>query len=531
MNTIMNRKSFDLKTGGAAVLLIVLIFFAFWVLSSGAENRETTLSEEEKVPVSLIDVSGLGSNGSKVSVNGRVESGNQATLSSEVGGVIRSTSVSIGQSVSAGQLLVSFDTADANLALADAEAGLAAQEARLAEMRSGSLEGQIKVLESAVESARIDLERVKNDTQQAIESTKRNLLNNDLRAYLADENAYISENRNIEPPVLSGTYRGEEGEYRITMYRSQTQSGYSFRYQGPEGSGTGAVNTKVAQSLGKSGLYIVFPEDFANRYDVEWVVPIPNERGIGYLSVRDAYRSAKDNREPAIRQAEERVKQREEELDMALSGSRREQISAQEAQVSQAIARVESARSQLNRRQIRAPFSGTISKVSARVGENVSPGQEMVTLVNEKVLRINAQVSPNEARSISIGDLAVVNGEYDGMVSAISKSLDPRTGQVEVQIAVEDVDNSLIVGEYVSSEILLGVGSGSILVPLSAVEVSSAGNAVFVVEDGRAKRVSVSLGSVEGEMINITEGLGGVDLIVENASAVRSGQLVEVKDR
>ncbi|MGM0482719.1 MAG: efflux RND transporter periplasmic adaptor subunit [Patescibacteria group bacterium] len=527
----MDNKNFNLKAGGLAILLIMLIFFGFWAFSSTTNNGETSQEENRKTSVSLIKVSDLGLNGSKLSVNGKVESEDQAILSSEVGGRVRGVPVSIGQSVSAGQILVSFDTEDAALNLAEAEAGLASQEARLADMRSGSLEGEIRVLESAVETAEADLEKVMKDTKEAIENAKRNLLNNDLRAYLADEDIYIGEDDNIEPPGLSGTYEGEEGEYEITLYRSQTQSGYSFRYEGPEGAGTGVVSTKVPQPLGKGGLYITFPDNFANRYNVEWVVPIPNERGAGYLSVKEAYRSAKDDREPAIKKAQENLKQRKEELEMARLGSRKEQIAAQEAQVRQAEARVEAARSQLNKRELRAPFSGTVSKVSVRSGENVGAGQEMVSLINKNFLNINVQVSPNEARLISVGDLVLVSDGYEGLVTAMSGALDPATGQVEVKITVDDEENDLIVGENVESDILTGSKENSILVPLSAVEVSSAGNAVFTIEEGKVKRVSVSLGSVEGDRINITEGLEGLGFIIEDTSSVRSGQSVEIRGK
>lgn len=528
MNTMKEIRIYNKKVI-VTIGILVLISFIFWAFSSMTEENSEVTDELERTPVSLIKISDQELNGDQITVNGQVESSDQAVLSSEVGGIVQSVNVSIGQSVFKGQLLASFDVADVKLDLAEAEAALASQEAKLAEMRSGLLEGEIRKLESAVESAEINLEKTKKETEDAVESAKRDLFNNDLRAYLADESIHLSEHRNIEPPQISGTYKGEAGgEYRITLYRSGTQSGYSFRYRGPEGSGSGTVNTKVPQPLGKSGLYIVFPENFANRYDLEWVVPIPNERGTGYLSAKDAYESAKDDREPAVRQAEETLKQRKEDLELARSGSREEQIAAHEAQVKQAEARVEAARSGINKRQIRAPFAGTISKVSPRVGENVSPGEQMFVLANEQILKVNAQVSPSQARLMSKGDKVLVNGEHKGVISAISGAVDSQTGQVELEITIEDRQGGLIIGEYVKSDIFLNSGDGSVLLPLSAVDVSSAGNAVFVAEEGRVKRVPVSLGAIEGEMVNITGGLEGVDSVIEKAASVRSGQFVEV---
>ncbi len=524
----MNRKKINHKKMFLAFGFLVIFFFSFWFFSSVNEKKPEAENISDRISVSLVKVSDLKLNGAQISVNGQVESINQATLSSEVGGILQAVNVSIGQNVSKGQLLASFDTSDAKLSLVEAEAGLTSQKARLVEMKSGRLDGEMRKLESAVESAKISLERTIQETEDAINSTRKSLLNNDLQAYLADEGILLGDYYNMEPPRISGTYNGEEGEYKITLYRSMTQSGYSFRYQGPEGRGFGSVNTVIPQSLGNNGLYIIFPENFARGYNIEWVIPIPNERGVGYLSVKNAYQKAKDSQDSTIRQAEENLKQRKEDLELARSGSREEQIEAQEAQVLQATARVEAVRSQLNKRQIRAPFSGTISRVFVRVGENVIPGQQMFSLANEQLLKINAQVSPAQARMISTGDSVLVAGKHNGVVQAISRALDSQTGQVQIQITVEDLENNLFVGEYVTSNIFTNTGSDSVLLPLSSVDVSSVGNAVFVVEEDRAKRVPVSLGSIEGNMINIIEGLEDIEFIIKNASLVRSGQLVEV---
>ncbi len=514
------------------ISISVILFFTFRIMSLMSEKKFEVENIPDRASVSLIEVSDLKLNGAQISVNGQVESVNQAILSSEAGGVVQGINVSIGQNIYKGQLLASFDTADLEISLSEAEAGLVFQKARLTEIKSGRLDGEIRKLESAVEIAEISLEKTIKETKEAIERTRKNLINNDLRAYLANETIRLDNDYNMEPPKISGTYNGEKkGEYRITLYRSKTQSGYSFRYQGPEGEGFGSVNTGVPQSLGKNGLYIVFPENFVRGYNIEWIIPIPNERGIGYLSAKDAYKSAKDNQELSIRKAEENLKQRKEDLELALSGSRQEQINAQEAQVIQSSARVEAVRSQINKRQIRAPFIGTISKVFARIGENVVPGQQIFSLANDQILKINAQASPDQARMISVGDFVLVDRKYNGAVQAISRALDSQTGQIEVQITVEDLENDLFVGEYVVSDIFINKDSHSILSPLSAIDVSSVGSAVFIVKEGRAKRVPVSLGNIEGNMINITDGLENIDSVIKNASLVRNGQLVEVTEK
>jgi RND family efflux transporter MFP subunit len=509
----------------------VLFLFSAGALLSGEGKQEEVNKEESITQVSVVSISDLNGIKSTISVNGRVESNNQAGLSPEVQGVVSGVPVSIGQTVSAGDPLVYLDNGDALLRLKEAEALLETQESRLEEMLSGALEEQIRNSEIAVENAEDTLEKTIEDTNEAVESALRNLLNNDLQAYLNDERMNIDDDDVITSPTISGVYEGEEGEYRISLYPSLAQSGYSFKYEGPNSeSGVGSVNTRVAQPLGESGLYILFPEGFANHRDLEWVVPIPNKRGAGYLTVKDAYETALRNQEPAVKQAEQALEQRKNELALLKGGAREEQITAQKAQVSQAELGVDSANKYLERHIIRAPFSGTVASVSAQVGQTANMGQQIVFLVNENGLRVKSYLSPDNARSLSIGDSAEVDGKYKGVVSAVSRAVNEQTGQVEVQITITE-SSDLIVGEDVTVDIVTNSSSGVVRVPLSMIDVSSSGNAVYTVEEGVVKRVSVSLGPIQEDKITVLQGLEDVDFIIEDYSLVQSGQLVEVVNK
>ncbi len=518
-----------MKNKKIIILISIFVVVFIGILFSKKEEQEVYLKKEEAIQVSVLDVSKLNGFKNEISINGVVESNNQATLSSEVGGVVGAVFVSIGQNVLMGDPLIELNKSDALLRLQEANSLLRIQEARLEEMKSGALEGQIRIAEIAFKNAEDNLEKTIEDSEETIQSALRNLLNNDLQAYLGDERIRIKEDDTITSPTISGVYNGEKGEYRLSLYGSLTQSGYSFRYEGPNNeSGVGSVSTLVPQPLGDSGLYILFPEGFASYRDLEWVIPIPNKRGVGYLTVKDAYDNALRNQEPAIEQAEKALQQAENELILLESGTRKEQISAQEAQVNQARIGVSSAESYLEKHTVRAPFSGTVSMVSVNVGQNVGAGQQMINLINESGLRINSRISPNNARLLSVGDLAVIDNNYNGRVSAISRAVDEQTGQVELHIMVDKNNNNLIVGENVLVEIKTNSTVEGALVPLSVVEVSSSGNAVYTVENGKAKRVSVSLGSVKGDKVTITDGLEEVDLIIENYSLIKSGKSVQI---
>ncbi len=515
------------------VIATVIVALALAALVWGMPNNADLEQEGEaelggaSVEVELFNVSD-GEN-LTFSLSGRVESVDQAVITTQGSGRVERVPFSVGDTVRAGDVLVQLEQDDVRAQLSQAEASLDSQRARLEEMLSGSRQGEIEIQESAVESARSQLENVKRQTEREVRNAYQALLNNDLRAYLVDEGVFVGDRYNLDPPQISGTYEGDrEGEYTIDLYRSGAQSGYSFRYTAPDGSrGIGSVNTRVPQPLGNKGLYIRFPEEFARKFDLEWVVPVPNTRGSGYLAARERYETATEERENTVRQAEETLRQRERELELTRSGTRSEQIEAQRAQVRQAEANVESVRSQLSKQSVRAPFAGTISQVSTRAGESLSSGREVVMLVNEGQLRVIAFVSPAQARSLEQGDRVLVDERYEGRISAVSRALSEGTGQVEVQIVIDDPDTDLIVGEYVEAEVFAAAHNEG-LIPLSALSVTSAGNAVYTVEDGVVSRIEVEIGPLEGDFVRITEGLEGVDSIVRDASRVRPGLNVKV---
>lgn len=511
---------------GFIILTLLAGSVAVW-LQKGDEPAEEA-GAGVRHTVEVIELSNLNSN-QKISAVGRVHSFNEAELSAEQGGIVRHVNSSVGDTVFPGQILVQLETGDAESQLIQAEASLAAERARLEELLSGERPERLSILQSAVANAEIALAEIERQTQRAIDTALKNLLNTDLRAYLTDPTLRAEEQRSIDPPVISGVYEGvERGEYRISLYRSATESGYSFNFVGPEGQGAGSVNTRVPQPLGKKGLYILFPENFSRHFDLEWVVPVPNDRSPAYISARDAYERAVEERGPKIEQSKGNLNQLQKELSLLISGSRVEQADAQRARVRQAEAMVAMARNSLARQVIRAPFAGEVLSVSARVGENVSPGRVLISIANDSALKLEVFVSPDKARLISIGNDAEISGGYKGIVLAKASGVDPRTGQVEIQIGIGESDG-LLVGEYREAGIIVNDLGGILWMPLSAVRVDSSGSFVFAVEDGKVVKLPVQTGEVEGENVSILSGLEDSPVVIKDSRWISAGMEVDIK--
>lgn len=505
------------------LIIVLIIIFAFLGVLLKKDNLP--IQEKELPIVSLIDVSSFTNQTIEIPVNGKIESEKEATLSMEVGGQVKDVLVSVGDSVSAGDVLLIIEDSDQRLRVDQARAALSAQKARLNEMLNGSLEEILAIKESMVASAENALERVIVQSENLVINARKNLLNNDLRAYLSrdiDDNHY-----NTQPPSITGTYSGEEGEYLITLYASGTHSGYSFRYTGPEGSGSGPVSTKSPQPLGENGLYILFPENFTRLPNVEWVVPIPNNRSATYITYLNAYENALREKDYNIKQAEEALNQARKDLELAKSGSREEQIEAQRALTRQAEISLSLAESQLSKYQLKAPFSGLISLVSVKKGETIGLGQAPIKIVNPQSLKLTTFISPERSRIISAGNSVLVDNNYDGGVISVSDAINPNNGQVEVTIYF--TGGYFRPGEYVNAKIFGVVDNNRTSIPLSSVKITKDGSFVYTVKDGLVVAIPVVLDSSENDKVLVISGLEGVEKILSNVSSVEDGDEVIVK--
>lgn len=490
----------------SGLLLIIVVIASALLFGIGEDDAQKT----DTVPASTstverVDLIKSGPSTQTVTTSGEVKARLQATVAAESSGVISSVPSSIGERVTKGEVLAIFSNADQQASLRQAEANLAAQKAALAELQAGARPAELQNTEISVETAETNLAEAREA-----------YLNTDLQAYLDDGNDQYSRG-SLAQPTLSGTYDSdEEGEYRIDLYSSGANSGYSFRYTGLE-TGVGTVSTATPQRLGNRGLYIQFPENFATNHDVRWVVPVPNTRSGQHIQ-------AKSN----LERAKQSLRQARNNSDISAAGARSEQIDAQRAQVESAEAGVAAAEAQLEKTVVRAPFSATVLSLSATPGEYKSPGQAIAKLLDENSLEIRTYVSSENAKNISEGDTAKVEGGYQAEVVGVAPAIDSETGSVELRLRLPQAAD-LVSGSYVDVTFpLSGVSqeSSETVLPLSAVGTNSSGSYVYVVdESGTAQQLQVETGSVTGGEILVTSDISD-QKVIKDISGISAGQVV-----
>ena len=162
------------------------------------------------------------------------------------------------------------------------------------------------------------------------------------------------------------------------------------------------------------------------------------------------------------------------------------------------------------------------------VGERIEPGRELMVVADESVLWVEARVSPNILNSISIDNQATIefgDQHLDAKVSQMHHTLDETTRTIAIRLEVNNVDDQLHPGMFVTANIETSESGRAFTLPEAAVLRSPDGDwQVFVEQDeaGEFKGVEVDLVRVtDGEAI--IEGIqAGTPVVIQGAFFVQS---------
>jgi multidrug efflux system membrane fusion protein len=249
-----------------------------------------------------------------------------------------------------------------------------------------------------------------------------------------------------------------------------------------------------------------------------------------------------DARQAQVAQAEALVEQRKAELDakrtLIASGAlpKLDMVNL-ESQYKSAQAALGSARAELERSIVRAPWAGVITDVPAEVGGAAfsMAGKEIATLVALDPMLAVVEVSERKLAGIKVGETAqvkLITGQtVPGRVRYVSKSASATTRTYRVEVEMKNADGKIPDG--ITAEVIVSLKSvPAVRVPRSALTISSAGDiGVRVVGDGdKVQFVPVQI----VEDLQATMWLGGiadgVRVIVRGQDFVREGQKVATVD-
>ncbi|MBE7383233.1 MAG: efflux RND transporter periplasmic adaptor subunit [Leptolyngbya sp. SIO1E4] len=236
------------------------------------------------------------------------------------------------------------------------------------------------------------------------------------------------------------------------------------------------------------------------------------------------------------------------DLDVARAGltTAQEEIAAAQASLSQseaalaeASANRAAAQENLQDRTVVAPIAGAVGDLEVKLGEYVTPNNEITRIIENNTLELELEVSIDSRDRLSLGlpvELIAVNGEEvisTGSVTFISPQTDASTQTVLIEAQFENADGRLQDAQRVDARIIWSEQTG-VLVPTSAITRLGGQTFVYVAEAGSPEELPppeaippgmsapdqvarlrpVELGAIQGNSHHVLSGLEPGETIV-----------------
>lgn len=211
------------------------------------------------------------------------------------------------------------------------------------------------------------------------------------------------------------------------------------------------------------------------------------------------------------------------------------QLAAAEAAVSSARANLRLADIDLHNAEIRAPYNAVVAQRHVVAGNYVNVGDKIVTLINDEVLEIEAEVPADRLNGVTAGRVVRVRlddgSAHEAVIRAVIPTESPRTRTRPVRFVPRingaAPKSGLAAEQSVTVEIPIAGRNDVTTVHKDAIVARGGRNFVFVVEDGKAEKRFVRLGRAAGERFEVLNGLRPGELVaVKGNERLQPGQAV-----
>ncbi len=215
---------------------------------------------------------------------------------------------------------------------------------------------------------------------------------------------------------------------------------------------------------------------------------------------------------------------------------------AAQAQLAAARAQATSADEAAGHTTVVAPYAGVVSNRRRQSGEPVGMNDELLTVVNSRILELPGQIGVVDAARVKPGQPvsfrldAYASETFQGRVARIDPVADAGTRQVGVYIELPNPDGRIVGGQFARGRIELGTEKAVVIPATAVVDAATDGTAgsVFVITDGVLAKRQVVLGARDDAtgMVAIESGLTVGETVLRTPTvSLREGTLVRVLPR
>jgi HlyD family secretion protein len=192
---------------------------------------------------------------------------------------------------------------------------------------------------------------------------------------------------------------------------------------------------------------------------------------------------------------------------------------------------LQTATDNLKATQLIAPISGTVTDVTASVGDYVSAASIITVADLSQPYTIDAYFDTEDWLNIKTGLEADVTFDvlpdniFTGKVMVVYPTLDTSSNSSLVHVIVklsEAVDSDLPAGATAAVDVISGRAENAVLIPVDALHETTPGKyAVFVMENGKLRLRQIEVGLKDVSYAEVKSGLQAGDVVTTGITAVQ----------
>lgn len=217
-----------------------------------------------------------------------------------------------------------------------------------------------------------------------------------------------------------------------------------------------------------------------------------------------------------------------------------------QAEYDQAVAKVEEVKALINKKTIRAPFSGVLGIRAVNLGQYLQSGAQVAPLQSLDPIYVNFWLPQQYLGQIAAGQPVKVQADglpktsFDGKINAVDAVIDEATRNVRVQATLANPKGLLRPGMFVNTEVPLASTASHIVVPATAIQFAPYGDMVYIIEemkgpDGKpyqgVRQQVVKVGESRGDRVAILSGVkAGEQVVTSGVFKLRPGVAVQVNN-
>lgn len=222
------------------------------------------------------------------------------------------------------------------------------------------------------------------------------------------------------------------------------------------------------------------------------------------------------------------------------------ELDAAESQLRKTAALVEQLKATIDKKQLRAPFSGRLGIREVNLGQFVDNGDKIVSLQALDPIFVDFLLPQQLIAGLAVGQPVKLltdvypAREFAGELTAINTVIDPVTRNIRLQGTLQNADGALRPGMFARVILSLGEAEEVVRIPATALIAAPYGDSVFALEketadDGTARTVAkqrfIRTGRARGDYVSVVQGLQPGEIVVSaGAFKLRNGTPVEVNN-